>query len=98
MADYTKRPLYVVGCADLGITIESVEENLTRILRMSTEWNAILLLDEADVFLEQRSTHDLERNGLVSGNATCPWLPMQYQLTALQCSFACSNTSKESSF
>jgi hypothetical protein len=67
MADYTKRPLYVVGCADLGITIESVEENLTKILRMSTEWNAILLLDEADVFLERRSTHDLERNGLVSG-------------------------------
>lgn len=67
MADYTKRPLYVVGCADLGIRIDTVEKSLTKILRISTEWNAILLLDEADVFLERRSTHDLERNGLVSG-------------------------------
>ena len=28
--------------------------------------NAILLLDEADVFLEQRSSHEIARNGLVS--------------------------------
>jgi hypothetical protein len=28
----------------------------------------VLLLDEADVFLEQRSLSDLERNSLVSGN------------------------------
>jgi hypothetical protein len=72
MADYTKRSLYTVGCADLGITIGAVEKNLTKILRMSTEWNAILLLDEADVFLEQRSTHDLENNGPVLDNATYP--------------------------
>jgi hypothetical protein len=57
----------MIGCADLGITINAVERNLAKILKMSTRWNAILLLDEADVFLERRSTHDLERNGLVSG-------------------------------
>ena len=33
---------------------------------MCTKWNAILLLDEADVFLEERSLHELERNKLVS--------------------------------
>ena len=33
---------------------------------MTTEWNAVLLLDEADVFLEVPSTSDLERNKLVS--------------------------------
>lgn len=33
---------------------------------MATKWNAILLLDEADVFLQQRSSHDLGRNKLVS--------------------------------
>lgn len=35
-------------------------------LEMSTKWNAVLLLDEADVFLEARSSNDLERNKLVS--------------------------------
>lgn len=33
---------------------------------MCTRWNAILLIDEADVFLEQRNLHELERNKLVS--------------------------------
>ena len=33
---------------------------------MVARWEAVLLLDEADVFLEARSTHDLERNKLVS--------------------------------
>ena len=33
---------------------------------MIAKWNAVLLLDECDVFLEARSTHDLERNKLVS--------------------------------
>jgi hypothetical protein len=30
----------------------------------------VLLLDEADVFLEERSLTDLRRNSLVSGNQT----------------------------
>lgn len=33
----------------------------------STENFIVLLLDEADVFLEERSMSDLERNSLVSG-------------------------------
>lgn len=36
------------------------------VLERTTKWKAVLLLDEADVFLEARSTHDLERNKLVS--------------------------------
>lgn len=30
-------------------------------------WDAILLLDEADVYLEQRTTQDMERNSVLSG-------------------------------
>ena len=36
-------------------------------LRLAETWNAIILIDEADVFLEQRTTNELVRNGLVSG-------------------------------
>jgi hypothetical protein len=32
----------------------------------------VLLLDEADVFLEERSLTDLKRNSLVSGNQSYP--------------------------
>ncbi|KAF2084417.1 hypothetical protein K490DRAFT_59567 [Saccharata proteae CBS 121410] len=34
--------------------------------QMNAKWNAVLLLDEANVFLESRITHDLECNKLVS--------------------------------
>ena len=30
------------------------------------EWNAVLLLIKTDVFLEQRSLHNIYRNGLIS--------------------------------
>ena len=33
---------------------------------MAHQWKALLLLDEADVFVEQRTSNDLVRNGLVS--------------------------------
>jgi len=59
-------PLYMMSAGDLGTDPNQVEWKLTNILEMISKWNAILLLDECDVFLEARSTHDLERNKLVS--------------------------------
>ena len=43
-----------------------MEAQLTQIFRIASHWGAILLLDEADVFLERRSSQELVRNGLVS--------------------------------
>jgi hypothetical protein len=40
---------------------------LSEALFFATRWNAIILLDEADVFMEERSSNELERNELVSG-------------------------------
>jgi SpoVK/Ycf46/Vps4 family AAA+-type ATPase len=56
----------MMSAGDLGINPDQVESKLTNILEMIAKWNAVLLLDECDVFLEARSTHDLERNKLVS--------------------------------
>jgi len=69
VADITRRPLYTISCGELGTDAASVEEKLLAALNLATTWNAIVLLDEADVFLEQRSAHDLERNSLVSGTS-----------------------------
>ncbi|KAH7125101.1 P-loop containing nucleoside triphosphate hydrolase protein [Dendryphion nanum] len=66
LSDYTKRPLYSISCGDLGTTAKQCEIALNEILDLATHWNAILLVDEADVFLEQRSLHDLVRNGCVA--------------------------------
>lgn len=67
MADYTQRPLYTISSGDLGIYAADVERTLVETLALASHWNAIVLLDEADIFLEQRSNHDLQRNCLVSG-------------------------------
>ena len=67
VAGYTQRPLLALTSADIGIVPGAVEENLTSYLKMGERWGAIVLLDEADVYLEARDFHDLERNGLVSG-------------------------------
>ena len=66
VAENMRAPLYMRSAGDLGLDSHNVESSLSNVLEMSTKWNAVLLLDEADVFLEQRSAHDLERNKLVS--------------------------------
>ncbi|KAK3934407.1 hypothetical protein QBC46DRAFT_399876 [Diplogelasinospora grovesii] len=43
-----------------------LEAQLSLIFEIAQRWGAIVLLDEADVYLEQRSSRDLGRNGLVS--------------------------------
>ena len=66
VATYFGRPLLSLSIADVGTNEELVEKSLSRWLNLAETWNAVLLIDEADVFLEKRSKNKLERNGLVS--------------------------------
>lgn len=63
-AEHTERPLYVLEVGELGTTPEDVEENLQRVFKRATRWNAVLLFDEADIFMAQRDKN-LERNAIV---------------------------------
>ncbi|RYP12295.1 hypothetical protein DL765_007406 [Monosporascus sp. GIB2] len=66
VAENLRVPLHSLTSGDLGSSPWEVETGLSQILDLVARWNAILLLDECDVFLEARSTHDLERNKVVS--------------------------------
>ncbi|PLB53426.1 putative AAA family ATPase [Aspergillus steynii IBT 23096] len=66
VAEVMQVPLYIMSAGDLGSSADDVEKRLKNILRMIPKWGAVLLLDEADVFMEERSATDLERNELVS--------------------------------
>ena len=66
VAELTRRPLLSLTCGDLGIEPLKVEGSLMSWLTLATSWEAILLLDEADVYLESRISQDLQRNTLVS--------------------------------
>jgi AAA+ superfamily predicted ATPase len=54
-----------VYAGELGRTAKELKERLPLIFERASKWNALLLLDEADVFLEQRSIGDINRNALV---------------------------------
>jgi len=58
--------IWQISAGELGTTVEKLEAQLPLIFQRADKWNAVLLLDEADVFLEQRSLHDVHRNALVS--------------------------------
>ncbi|KAG0129740.1 hypothetical protein HOY82DRAFT_487773 [Tuber indicum] len=66
ISEFLQKPLYMVGAGELGTDSRTLETQLSRILDIAHVWGAVLLLDEADVFLERRSVHDLQRNALVS--------------------------------
>jgi len=66
IAELLKCPLYQVSVGELGTEPLRLEESLNRILDLAHTWGAIILLDEADVFLERRQNTDIHRNALVS--------------------------------
>lgn len=76
VAAYTGRPLYPITCANIGLDPAVVENNLTGPaghFRRAQQWNCVVLLDEADVFLAKRETrdNDAKRNALVSVFLRC---------------------------
>ena len=66
IAEYTQRPLYKVSVGELGTTPDELENRLSKILNIATRWGAVLLIDEADIFLEARTTNDIQRNAMVA--------------------------------
>ena len=66
ISELLKCPLYMVSAGELGTDSRYLESELQKILDICHAWGAILLLDEADVFLEKRNMHDIHRNALVS--------------------------------
>ncbi|CAJ2509401.1 Uu.00g144270.m01.CDS01 [Anthostomella pinea] len=66
IAEYLHRPLLSLTIADIGTVEKEVERELIKWFALAEVWNAVLLVDEADIFLERRQNRDLARNGLVA--------------------------------
>lgn len=69
IAEATRRPLLSLTCGDIGTNEVTAERTLSKWFRLAEIWGAVMLLDEADVFLEKRTVSDLQRNSLVSGQS-----------------------------
>ncbi|KAJ7103087.1 P-loop containing nucleoside triphosphate hydrolase protein [Mycena belliarum] len=66
VAELTRRPLYSVSAGELGTQPKELDERLKLVMEIAQTWDAVLLLDEAEVFLQKRSMTDVNRNALVS--------------------------------
>jgi AAA+ superfamily predicted ATPase len=65
-AEAVQRPLLALSIGELVWDQSKLQDQLKAEFKRATDWNAILLLDEADVVLEARSFEDVRRNGIVS--------------------------------
>ncbi|KAF7679792.1 hypothetical protein GT037_001443 [Alternaria burnsii] len=59
-------PLYVMSCGGLESYAHEINSLLKTYLELASRRNAVLLLDEADVYLAKRNDNDLERNAIIS--------------------------------
>jgi hypothetical protein len=65
VAELLHKPLYSVSVGELGTSTDALEQRLRNILDVAVIWDAVLLLDEADIFLEERDEHNIARNAMV---------------------------------
>lgn len=63
-SEHLKRPLYTVQCAQLGTEPDELEKKLKEVLSRAAKWNAVLLIDEADVYIRKRG-FDIKQNAIV---------------------------------
>lgn len=56
-----------LSCSEIGTDAEEVDLRLNKWMKKARRWGAILLIDEADVYLEERTAQDFQRSSLVSG-------------------------------
>ena len=65
-SELVKLPLYRVHAGQLGIEIETLASSLEQsVLRRAERWGAVLLIDEADVYIRARD-NDIHHNAVVA--------------------------------
>ncbi|KAK4127574.1 P-loop containing nucleoside triphosphate hydrolase protein, partial [Parathielavia appendiculata] len=66
VAEIAHRPLCMISPSELGDSATSVQTQLVRFLELAETWNAVVLLDKADVFLAERGDDNLAQNAITS--------------------------------
>lgn len=63
-SEFMGRPLYKIQSSQLGVDVKDLDKKLRTILQRAIRWNAILLIDEADVYIRSRGK-DIQQNAIV---------------------------------
>src|SRR6266704_596866 len=63
-AESEEKALYSVQCSQLGTDPNDLEDELLKVFSRAQRWKAVMLLDEADVYVHERA-NDLQQNAIV---------------------------------
>jgi hypothetical protein len=63
-AESEGRALYSVQCSQLGTDPNELEDELLKVFARAKRWDAVMLLDEADVYVHERG-RDMQQNAIV---------------------------------
>jgi AAA+ superfamily predicted ATPase len=63
-AEASGKPLYNIQASQLGTNPDEIESLLRNYIRRASRWDAIMLIDEADVYIHVRG-NDLQQNAIV---------------------------------
>ncbi|ABK43595.1 AAA ATPase, central domain protein [Magnetococcus marinus MC-1] len=63
-AEIIRRPLYRVHSGQLGLNVAEMEKSLKEVLIRAQRWGAVMLIDEADVYIKRRDDN-LTMNAVV---------------------------------
>ncbi|TDZ32480.1 26S proteasome regulatory subunit 4 [Colletotrichum spinosum] len=66
MAEVSHKALYTISSGELGEDSLKVMSRLSQVMELAETWDAVLVLDEADVFLTERDNTNLYRNAITS--------------------------------
>lgn len=69
LANYVGRPLLPLSAGRIGTTALEIQAGLTEAFQLANQWGCIVLMDDADVYVQQRSMADMQMNSVVTG--TC---------------------------
>ncbi|POZ50208.1 ATP-binding protein [Methylovulum psychrotolerans] len=56
-SEIIKRPLYRVHSGQLGLSVAEMEKALKEVLTRAQRWGAVMLIDEADVYIKRRDNN-----------------------------------------
>jgi ATPase family associated with various cellular activities (AAA) len=65
IAEVQHRPLFSIKISDLGTEPALVERRLELYFSVAEMWDSIILIDEADIFLQTRSEYNIVSNAMV---------------------------------
>lgn len=70
VAEETHRPLYRASTGELSVDPSALEKQLGDIFILGRHWGAVILIDEADMFMTKRRASTPDQNAAVTGGLT----------------------------